>query len=64
MKPVMSLQEFADCVPYTYQTLARCARKTVDDGEGLPPLDAYKDRAGRWLVTEEAAKDWIERNRK
>ena len=56
----LTVKQAAEIVPYDPQTIKKCCAKTVAaDGE-LPPLEARKDMRGRWIVTDEALREWME----
>ena len=56
----LTVKQAAEIVPYDPQTIKKCCAKTQAVAGELPPLEARKDMRGRWIVTDEALREWME----
>ena len=56
----LTVEEASRLVPYGPQTIKKCCKKTQSGAGELPPLEARKDMRGRWIVTDEALREWME----
>ena len=59
MKPLMTLKEAAECVPFSEAHRRRCIR-TPQPTATMPALKAKRDGKGRYLVRDVDLQAWID----